>query len=148
MVKTDNVATSYFQSQKKLSPKQARWQDFLAEYDYVLEYKPGKTNTVADALSRKVELAAISKPESSLVKRIKEGLSQDPTAKSVLEHAAEGKTRRFWVEGDLIYTKGNRLYVPLHGKLRKEVLHECHDSKWAGHPGVHRTLALVEEHYY
>ena len=51
MVKTDNVAMSYFQSQKKLSPKQARWQDFLVEYDYVLEYKPGKTNTVADALS-------------------------------------------------------------------------------------------------
>ncbi|KAJ4960077.1 hypothetical protein NE237_019987 [Protea cynaroides] len=38
MVKTDNVATSYFQSQKKLSPKQARWQDFLAEFDMVLEY--------------------------------------------------------------------------------------------------------------
>ena len=25
IVKTDNVATSYFQTQKKLSPKQARW---------------------------------------------------------------------------------------------------------------------------
>lgn len=33
VVKTDNVATSYFQTQKKLSPKQARWQDFLAEFD-------------------------------------------------------------------------------------------------------------------
>ena len=36
IVKTDNVATSYFQTQKKLSPKQARWQDFLAEFDYML----------------------------------------------------------------------------------------------------------------
>ncbi|KAK3005507.1 hypothetical protein RJ639_016066 [Escallonia herrerae] len=34
LIKTDNIATSYFQSQKKLSPKQARWQDFLAEFDY------------------------------------------------------------------------------------------------------------------
>ena len=25
---------------------------------------------------------------------------------------------------------------------------ECHDSKWAGHPGVHRTLALVSDSYY
>ncbi|CAL8092009.1 unnamed protein product [Prunus armeniaca] len=39
VVKTDNVVTSYFQSQQKLSPKQARWQDFLAEFDYKLEYK-------------------------------------------------------------------------------------------------------------
>ena len=51
MVKTDNVATSYFQTQKKLSPKQAQWQDFFTKYDYVLEYKPGKANTITDALS-------------------------------------------------------------------------------------------------
>lgn len=29
VVKMDNVATSYFQIQKKLSLKQARWLDFL-----------------------------------------------------------------------------------------------------------------------
>ena len=60
MIHKDNVATSYFQNQKKLSPKQARWQDFLAEFDYLMEYKPGKGNIVADALSRKAEFAAIS----------------------------------------------------------------------------------------
>lgn len=37
VVKTDNVATSYFESQKKITLKQARWQDFLIEFDYVLE---------------------------------------------------------------------------------------------------------------
>ena len=65
-----------------------------------------------------------------------------------MEYAVKGKTRRFWIEGDLLYIKGNRLYVPFHGKLCKEMLHECHDSKWVGLPRVHRTLALVEEHYY
>lgn len=59
VVKTDNVATSYFQGQKKLSPKQARWQDFLAEFDMVMEYKPRRTNQEADALSRKAELASL-----------------------------------------------------------------------------------------
>ncbi|CAL2233763.1 unnamed protein product [Prunus armeniaca] len=39
VVKTDNVATSYFQSQQKLSPKQARWHDFLVEFNYKVEYK-------------------------------------------------------------------------------------------------------------
>ena len=65
-----------------------------------------------------------------------------------MEYAAYGKTRRFWIERDLLYTKGNRLYVPLHEKLRKKVLHKCHDSKWADHPGVHHILALMDEHYY
>ena len=60
IVKTDNIATSYFQTHKKLSPKQARWQDFLAEFDYKLVYKLGSDNHVADALSRKAELASMT----------------------------------------------------------------------------------------
>ena len=52
-MKTDNVATSYFLTPKNISPKQARWQDFLAKFDYTLEYKPGSSNHVVDALSYK-----------------------------------------------------------------------------------------------
>ncbi|XP_075092226.1 uncharacterized protein LOC142172495 [Nicotiana tabacum] len=66
---------------KKLTPKQARWQDFLAEFDYALEYKPGKGNVVADALSRKAELAAITSTRWDIREAIKEGMQHDPTAK-------------------------------------------------------------------
>nr|GEW61427.1 Toll/interleukin-1 receptor (TIR) domain-containing protein [Tanacetum cinerariifolium] len=34
------------------------------------------------------------------------------------------------------------------GDLRRAIFKECHDSKWAGHPGITRTLALVEGTYY
>ena len=34
VVKTDNVATTYFQSQKKLTTKQACWQNFLEEFNF------------------------------------------------------------------------------------------------------------------
>ncbi|RVW79075.1 Transposon Tf2-12 polyprotein [Vitis vinifera] len=119
IVKTDNVATSYFQTQKKLSPKQARWQDFLAEFDYTLEYKPGSANHVANALSRKAELASMTR-----------------------------KTKRFWVEDGLLYTKGRRLYMPKWGNIRRNLIKECHDTKWAGHPGQRRTRALLESAYY
>ena len=59
-MKTDNVSTSYFQTQKKLSPKQARWLDFLAEFDYKLEYKLGSANHVAEDLSHKAELVSMT----------------------------------------------------------------------------------------
>ncbi len=94
-IKTDNVATSYFETQKKLTPKQARWQDFMAEFDYVLEYKPGKTNVVADALSRKSELAATSSSRADILERILKGLESDPIAKNLREQDKDGKTRRF-----------------------------------------------------
>ncbi|KAI5652374.1 hypothetical protein M9H77_29561 [Catharanthus roseus] len=148
VIMTDNIATSYFQTQKKLSPKQARWQDFLAEFDYSLEYKPGKANVVADALSRKVELASISRVDSPLLKRIKEGLQQDSLAKNLIALVMEGKTRCFWLEKGMLYTKGNRLFVPKWGNLRRELIKECHDSEWAGHPGMKRTLALLKTTYY
>ena len=38
IVKMDNVAISYFTTQSKLSPKQERWKDFLAEFDMNIEY--------------------------------------------------------------------------------------------------------------
>ncbi|PKI66399.1 hypothetical protein CRG98_013201 [Punica granatum] len=112
------------------------------------EYKPGRTNAVADALSRRVELAAISRLESPWLGRIKEGLQHDAKARILLELAREGKSWQFWCEDDLVYIKGRRVYVPLYDNLRREILRECHDSKWAGHPRIHRTLALVEERYY
>lgn len=92
IIRTDNVVTSYFQSQKKLSPKQARWKDFLAEFNYELVYQPGKGNVVADALSRKGELAAITIAHSDIFGAIKEGLSHDPEARRLMELASSGQT--------------------------------------------------------
>ena len=35
IVVTDNVANTFFKTQKKLIAKQARWQEFLADIDFV-----------------------------------------------------------------------------------------------------------------
>uniref|UniRef100_A0A3Q7GSZ9 Reverse transcriptase/retrotransposon-derived protein RNase H-like domain-containing protein n=1 Tax=Solanum lycopersicum TaxID=4081 RepID=A0A3Q7GSZ9_SOLLC len=48
VVRTDNVGNTFFKTQKKLSPKQARWQEFVEEYDFVWEHKPGKHNQIED----------------------------------------------------------------------------------------------------
>ncbi|XP_039059607.1 uncharacterized protein LOC120203367 [Hibiscus syriacus] len=39
---TDNTAVSHFLTQPKLTAKQARWQEFLAEFDFNFEHKAGK----------------------------------------------------------------------------------------------------------
>ena len=43
--------------------------------------------------------------------------------------------------------KGGRLYVPM-GGLRRKLLKETHDAKWASHPGEERTIALLSRSYY
>ena len=56
---TDNVANTFFKTQKKLSPRQARWQEFQAEFNFKWLHRPGRHNIVADALSRKEVVAYI-----------------------------------------------------------------------------------------
>ncbi|KAF3662453.1 hypothetical protein FXO37_12442 [Capsicum annuum] len=73
-VRIDNVANTFFETHKKLSPKKARWQEFVAEYDFMWEHKSGKHNQVADALSRKEVFAAvysISRLEIDFLDKIK-----------------------------------------------------------------------------
>ena len=69
VVVTDNVANTFFTTQKKLTAKQARWQEFLADFDLV--WWPGRHNQVADALSRK-EVASYVGSLSSIVTDLKQ----------------------------------------------------------------------------
>ncbi len=50
---TDHQSLIYIQRQPKLTAKQARWNAYLANFDCVLMYQPGKNNVIADSLSRR-----------------------------------------------------------------------------------------------
>ena len=49
---TDHKTLENFNTQKDLSRRQARWMEFLSQYDAKIIYIKGDDNTVADALSR------------------------------------------------------------------------------------------------
>ncbi|KAL0449359.1 UNVERIFIED_CONTAM: Transposon Tf2-11 polyprotein [Sesamum latifolium] len=58
VVKTD-TAVSHFMTQPKLTNRKARWQELLSEFYFVLEYRADSSNHVADALSRRADLAGL-----------------------------------------------------------------------------------------
>lgn len=49
---TDHLPLTFTLSPKNNNAKLKRWKAFLEEHDYEMHYKPGKSNVVADALSR------------------------------------------------------------------------------------------------
>jgi hypothetical protein len=52
-VLTDHHSLQHFKTQPMLSGRQTRWKDIIANFDFDIVYIEGKTNTVADALSRR-----------------------------------------------------------------------------------------------
>jgi hypothetical protein len=64
-VRTDHYSLKFLDQRFSTIP-QHRWTSKLMRFYFVVEYKPGKTNTAADALSRRdadaTEALALSSP--------------------------------------------------------------------------------------
>ncbi|KAL0305330.1 UNVERIFIED_CONTAM: hypothetical protein Sangu_3037600 [Sesamum angustifolium] len=108
-VVTDNVANTYFKMQRKLSPKQARWQEFLGEFDFEWVHRPSKHNNMADALSRKLVkeyVAALTVVKSDFLNQIWKSSKTDEGYLKLVEQVKSGLIRKYWFDSGLLYAKG------------------------------------------
>ncbi|GKF94666.1 hypothetical protein Tco_0284366 [Tanacetum coccineum] len=53
---TDHKSLQHILDKKELNMRKQRWLKFLSDYDCEIRYQLGKTNVVADALSRKEQI--------------------------------------------------------------------------------------------
>jgi len=51
-VRSDHQNLRYFTTKRLLNQRQARWAEFLSQFNYTIEFVPGKAHGKADALSR------------------------------------------------------------------------------------------------
>jgi hypothetical protein len=73
----DHKSLKYLMSQKELNIRQRRWVELIKDYDFVIDYHPGKANVVANALSRKGKVVMSEmelKEQESIVELKKMGL--------------------------------------------------------------------------
>jgi hypothetical protein len=53
---SNHKSLKYLFDQKELIMRQCSWMELMKDYEFTLQYHPGKANVVADALGRKMIL--------------------------------------------------------------------------------------------
>ena len=53
LVVTDHKNLEYFSTTKLLTRWQARWSEYLSQFNFVIKFRPGKLGTKPDALTRR-----------------------------------------------------------------------------------------------
>ena len=76
VIMTDHRTIQYFLIQRITTPMQQKWLAKLVGYDYVVQFRSGAHNTVADALSRVGELTTIQAISSPVMSYLEENASR------------------------------------------------------------------------
>ncbi|GMF18910.1 unnamed protein product [Phytophthora fragariaefolia] len=141
VIYTDHASLRTAKSSPHLFQRMARWLSFFAEYNFTVEYKPGKQNVLADALSRQpdYELAHLVYLDSPLYELICGACADDDDLAGLVEALSvpnktvelTARQRSRWhryslVEGLLYYQVDGgdepRIAVPNDEDLRHRVL--------------------------
>ena len=116
---TDHKNLQYFHDLCRITGCQARWIEYLQDFNYTLEHIPGSTNTIADLLLQRKDL--------------NKGVDTSEPCVLLPDHL-------FTPQICKIFLKDNP-------DLRHRILKDLHDSPSAGHPGISNTWELVQEQY-
>ena len=151
---TDNKGLKYLLDQPNLNARQARWLDFLREYDFEIQHIKGKENKVADALSKNTKLnfiAAISTYVSDLNEHLKEGVKQDENYQK-LQITVKKEPTESLIKGYSLNENGfllfkDKLYVANVPKVKLLILDEVHKTPYSGHPGYQNTVTMLRKEY-
>ena len=154
-VLTDHRPLQYLNSQPNLSARQTRWSEFLQQFDFTIQYQQGKSNVVADALSRRSdhkdqnsneENMAISEVKvDNLIEKIKQSYEYDEQCIQLLKKEDERSKQGVKLDCNGLLYKEMKLY---HEPTKSFILSELHDSPLSGHIGTAKTIELVKRQFY
>lgn len=168
IIKTNRQSLKYILEQRIATPSQQKWLTKLLWYLFMVEYKQGCENKVADALSRRTEpdlvledapvlntsmhspcLCLISFPSSSWIEELKASYQSSTKMQQLLHQLQSGSAcpTFFSLHNGLFLYKG-RVYLDSHNSLKSKVLHLVHDSPLGGHSGFLESFHRLKQDFF
>ena len=153
IIKTDQRSLKYLLEQRLNTPIQQQWLPKLMEFDYEIQYKQGKDNVAADALSRvegaEIQHMAMTVLECDLLKQIQQEYTNDEAIKALIEGLKQNpKFKKDYSWSLEILRRKSKIVVPKSVTLRNSILEWLHGSGQGGHSGRDVTVQRVKSLFY
>ncbi|KAG8490986.1 hypothetical protein CXB51_014129 [Gossypium anomalum] len=146
VIHSDHQALKHIKGQHKLNQCHTKWVEFLESFPYVIKYKKGKDNIVADALSRRYTLLSYLDSKILGFTLLKDSYTDDSDFGEIFAACENGTFENFYRYEGFLFKEG-KLCIPC-GSVRDLLVHEAHSGGLMGHFGVNKTLATLQEHFY
>ena len=146
VIHTDHQSIKYFMTQTKLSEKQMRWANFLLQFHFHFAHIPGKQNPVADALSRRPRVNAVSVAYNHDLTSMVDKYANDNDFALIFQDLMNGNAKEPYSLNEGFLLHGSRLCVVK--DLREKVMYESHSPPYAGHRGILATTQAIETYFY
>jgi hypothetical protein len=138
VIKTDQKSLKYITDQKVAEGVQHKLLLKLLQFNYTVEYKKGKENKVANALSRRdCTLLPVTLIQPTWVASIENSYLHDPSCQELIQKLSICPTGHppITLHAGLLRYKG-RLYIGKDAELKQQIMHSLHASAIGGHSGV------------
>ena len=130
MIHTDHQSSKHLKGQQKLNKRHARLVEFIETFPYVIKYKQGKENVVADALSRRYVLLSALETKFLGFEFIKDLCATDSDFKEVFKNCSKAAYGKYYQASVFLFFD-NRLCVP-QCSSRELFLREAHGGGLMG----------------
>ncbi|PKI58104.1 hypothetical protein CRG98_021483 [Punica granatum] len=146
IIYTDHESLKHLKGQGKLNRRHARWIEFIEMFPYVIQYKQGKENMVADTLSRRYALVSTLGAKFLGFEHFKELYEHDPDFAATFAACEKGVFDKFHRHEGYLFHE-NRLCIPK-SSMRELLVRESHGGGLMGYFGVVKTLDILKEHFF
>ena len=120
--------------------------EFIETFPYVISYKQGKENIIADALAWRYVLISTLDAKFLGFEHIKELYPLDQDFSEEYAYCDKTTPNKF-IRNDGFFFWANKLCIP-NRSICDLLVKESHGGGLMGHFGVAKTLAVLQEHFY